>query len=61
MKSMNKEDIEGRIDRIETMLFLLDMKDTWHTRDYQEDTNLRNELSELRRQLKNLENESEEN
>lgn len=58
---MNKEDIEGRIDRIETMLFLLDMKDTWHTRDYQEDTNLRNELSELKRQLKKLENESEEN
>lgn len=58
---MNKEDIEGRIDRIETMLFLLDMKDTWHTRDYQEDTNLRNELSELKRQLQKLENESEEN
>lgn len=58
---MNKEDIEGRIDRLETMIFLLDMKDTWHTRDYQEDTKLRNELSELKRQLQKLENESEEN
>lgn len=56
-----REELIENINKLEQNLFYLDMKDTWHTRDYEEDTKLRNELSELKRQLQKLENESEEN
>ena len=55
------KEITEEIERLENSLFYLDMKDRWTTSDYEIDREWRNKLSELKRQLKKLENESEEN
>jgi hypothetical protein len=51
---MTKEEVEKRAKEVETMMFYLDMKDYWTTKDYERNEKLKEELSNLEKQLENF-------
>ena len=52
---MNKQELEKRIDDLESSLFLLAMKDTWSSNDFETKRQWTAELFKLREQLKEIE------
>ena len=51
---MTRTEIEARIEKLEWLRFELDMKDRWNERDYEQDRKWRDELFELRKEIKNV-------
>ena len=52
---MNKQELEKRIDNLESSLFILAMKDTWTSNDFETRREWTAELFKLREQLKEIE------
>ena len=52
---MTKEEIIKEIDRLESIKFLLDMKDHWEPSDYGASSSYNNRIKELKKQLEGME------
>ena len=47
---MTREEREKRIDNLKTQRFILNMKDRWNERDYEQDRKWENEIRELEKE-----------
>jgi hypothetical protein len=54
VKKMTREEVEKRMKEVETMMFYLAMKDYWTTKDFERNDKLKEELSNLEKQLENF-------
>lgn len=54
VKKMTREEIEKRMKEVETMMFYLAMKDYWTTKDFERNDKLKEEFSNLEKQLENF-------
>ena len=54
-KTMTKEELKARIEKVKNELFMIDMIDHWSRRDEEEYHNFRRELRELEEKLKTAE------
>lgn len=50
-KTMNKQEIEKRIEELENRRFFLQMKDYWNFNDYRQDDELKEEIKNLKKML----------
>jgi len=48
---MTKAELENKLDELETAEFILQMKDRWDARDFEEDSRLNSQIDEIRSQL----------
>ena len=54
-KTMTKEELKARIEKVENELFMINMIDNWSRQDEERYNNLRKELKSLREKLKTVE------
>lgn len=52
---MTKTEMLARIEKLETAKFLLDMKDHWNARDWQDSAEMVKEILALKKAVKSLE------
>jgi len=54
IKEMTRTEIAARIEKLEGMRFMLNMKDSWTIDDSKYDTDLANEIAKLRKEMEKI-------
>ena len=54
IKEMTRTEIAARIEKLEGMRFMLNMKDSWTIDDSKYDTKLVNEINKLRKEMEKI-------
>lgn len=55
---MTKDEMIKRIENLREWIFLLEMKDHWNSKDFEDNWKMNSELNSLRKQVKALEEEA---